>query len=46
VPPGKDFAPILDGEERQDKAQSYPIEDEPEGEVGFPYKMSLKGMAC
>ena len=28
------------------KQQSYPIQDEPEGEVGFQYKMSLKGMAC
>jgi hypothetical protein len=25
--------------------QSYPIQDEPEGEVGFQYKMSLKGVA-
>jgi hypothetical protein len=28
------------------KLQSYPIQDEPEGEVRFQYKMSLKGMAC
>jgi len=27
------------------KRQSYPIQDEPEGEVGFQYKMSLKGVA-
>jgi hypothetical protein len=26
--------------------ESYPIQDEPEREVGFQYKMSLKGMAC
>jgi hypothetical protein len=28
------------------KGESYPIQDEPEREVGFQYKMSLKGMAC
>jgi hypothetical protein len=28
------------------KGQSYPIQDEPEGEVGFQYKMSLERMAC
>src|SRR6266496_1079505 len=26
--------------------QSYPIQDEPEGEMGFQYKMSLERMAC
>jgi hypothetical protein len=26
--------------------KSYPIQDEPEGEVGFQYKMSLERMAC
>jgi hypothetical protein len=25
--------------------QSYPMQDEPEGEVGFQRKMSLEGMA-
>src|ERR1035441_2571169 len=29
----------------QCKYQSYPMQDEPEGEVGFQYKMSLKGVA-
>jgi hypothetical protein len=28
------------------KEQSYPIQDEPEGEAGFQYKMSLERMAC
>ena len=26
--------------------ESYPIQDEPEGEMGFQYKMSLERMAC
>jgi len=26
--------------------KSYPIQDEPEGEMGFQYKMSLERMAC
>lgn len=30
----------------QGNGQSYPIQDEPEGEVGFQYKMSLERMAC
>jgi hypothetical protein len=28
------------------KTQTYPIQDEPEGEVRFQYKMSLERMAC
>src|ERR1039458_3110771 len=28
------------------KVESYPIQDEPEGEVRFQYKMSLERMAC
>jgi hypothetical protein len=28
------------------QGESCPIQDEPEGEVGFQYKMSLKRMAC
>jgi hypothetical protein len=28
------------------KLQSYPIQDEPEEEMGFQHKMSLKGMSC
>jgi hypothetical protein len=28
------------------KPQSYPMQDEPEGEVRFQYKMSLERMAC
>ena len=28
------------------KLQSCPIQDEPEGEVGFQHKMSLERMAC
>jgi hypothetical protein len=30
----------------QVKTKSYPIQDEPEGEVGFQHKMSLERMAC
>jgi len=26
--------------------ESYPMQDEPEGEVRFQYKMSLERMAC
>jgi hypothetical protein len=37
---------ILGAVEAGVKGESYPIQDEPEGEVGFQYKMSLKGMAC
>jgi hypothetical protein len=37
---------ILRDEPGNVKGESYPIQDEPEGEVGFQYKMSLKGMAC
>jgi hypothetical protein len=28
------------------KGKSFPIQDEPEGEVGFQHKMSLEQMAC
>jgi hypothetical protein len=27
-------------------SESYPMQDEPEGEVRFQYKMSLERMAC
>jgi hypothetical protein len=28
------------------QSESYPIQDEPEGEVRFQHKMSLERMAC
>jgi hypothetical protein len=31
---------------REVKSESYPIKDEPEGEVRFQHKMSLERMAC
>ena len=37
---------ILPSWRRKQKAQSYPIQDEPEGEVRFQHKMSLERMAC
>jgi hypothetical protein len=33
-------------EKRKYKPESYPIQDEPEGEGRFQHKMSLEGMAC
>src|SRR5216684_4041961 len=33
-------------EPAQVKKQSYPMQDEPEGEVRFQHKMSLERMAC
>jgi hypothetical protein len=40
---GKACHTILDLFQRKRETQSYPIQDEPEGEVRFQYKMSLKG---
>ena len=37
---------IVSLNERQVNLESYPIQDEPEGEVRFQYKMSLERMAC
>jgi hypothetical protein len=37
---------MISTDARHGKPKSYPIQDEPEGEVGFQHKMSLERMAC
>jgi hypothetical protein len=45
-PSGKWFPAMMPAFSRPGEWQSCPIQDEPEGGVGFQHKMSLEKVAC